>query len=137
MEGIFFAINEIWWFNPIAWWSILLSLIWGICIIVSLEYKAQRKNGKGKHNPQPYSFKIVDPVDPDYAQKTLLNIRKYLAHQYEPRHSWAHIPLDIEKYTNDSELIEIIEKLEKIEFSGKITESNIQESINQVLIKKL
>lgn len=104
---------------------------------MSLEYKAQKKKWKGTHNPQPYTFKIVDPIDPDYAQKTLLNIRKYLAHQYEPRHSWAHIPLDIQKYANDSELIEIIEKLEKIEFSGKVTESNIQESINQALIKKL
>lgn len=137
MEGIFFAINEIWWLNPIAWWSILLSLIWGICIIVSLEYKVQKKKWKEIRPLQQYSFKTIDSADPDYAQKTLLNIRKYLAHQYEPRHSWAHIPLDIQKYTNDSELIDIIEKLEKIEFSGKVIESNIQESINQALIKKL
>ncbi len=52
-------------------------------------------------------------------------------------HSWAHIPADIRSYTTDNELIAIIEKLEKMEFSGKVPEQKIIEKIQQDLIRKL
>lgn len=137
MEGIFFAVTEIWWNTPVAIWSILIALIWGVCIVVSMEYKRQKKIQKIKKNTQEYIFKLVDPTDPKYAEQTLINIRQYLARQYHPMHSWAHIPLDIRTYTTDTELITIIEQLEQIEFSGKNTEPYLKESINTELLRKL
>lgn len=86
---------------------------------------------------QSYIFHSIDPSDSKYAEKTLIEIRRYLTYKYNPIHSWAHVPHDIISYTTDEGLIGIIKQLEAIEYSGKNLEKNIIESINTELFRKL
>lgn len=70
-------------------------------------------------NQEVYLFDTIDPVDPEYAEKTLTKIRKYLTYQYIPTHSWAHTPADIQKYSTNIQLINLIQQLEKIEYTNQ------------------
>jgi hypothetical protein len=137
MEGFFFVISELWWINHVNWLSIIIALLWGLSIVVSLEYQQQKKISATEKDIKSYKFKIIDPTDLKYAEQTLSNIRQYLAHKHNPMQSWAHVPLDIRTYTTDTELIDIIEVLEQMEFSGKNTEQHLKESINTQLLRKL
>ena len=82
-------------------------------------------------------FHPIYTDDTRYAEKTLIEIRRYLAYRHNPIHSWAHIPHDIELYTTDKDLLAIIEQLEAIEYSGKIPEKSKIESIHTDLLRKL
>ncbi len=75
-------------------------------------------------NQHIYTFNAIDPVDQKYAEKTLIQIRKYLTYQYIPIHSWAHTPHDILKYSTNIQLINIIQQLEKIEYTNHLIEKN-------------
>ncbi len=77
-----------------------------------------------KINIQQFIFNAIDPLDSAYAQKTLIQIRRYLTYQYLPSHSWAHTPHDIMKYLNNTQLINIIQQLEKIEYTNHPIEKN-------------
>ncbi len=115
----------------------MIAIIWGIFIGASIVYKINQKNPKSENKIPIIWFQSINPSDPDYATKTLTEIRKYLTNTYYPMHSWAHLPVDMKPYTTDKELITIIEQLEEIEFSGKKPDEKIIESIQQDLIKKL
>jgi hypothetical protein len=73
----------------------------------------------------------------NYAELTLIEIRRYLTHTYQPRHSWAHTPSRIAEYTTDPRLIAIVEQLERSEYSKSTMTAIEKEQINRELGTKL
>lgn len=137
MEGLFFVVDPVWWSNPIQMTSVFSALIWGCILGIYLWYKNKSENPKIEAHPQKYDFHPISTSDPEYAEKTLNEIRKYLAYNYTPHHSWAHILDDIKSYSNDTRLIDIIKQLENIEYSHENMSYTELNSINIELTKKI
>ncbi len=92
--------------------------------MIFLWYRNRKITQRIHTNQHIYKFDAIDPVDPKYAEKTLIQIRKYLTYQYVPIHSWAHTPHDILKYSTNIQLINIIQELEKIEYTNHLIEKD-------------
>jgi hypothetical protein len=73
----------------------------------------------------------------NYAELTLVEIRRYLTYTYQPQHSWAHIPSQIASYTQDQILIDIIMSLERSEYSKSELTAIEKEQINRELVVQL
>lgn len=73
----------------------------------------------------------------NYAELTLREIRRYLTYRYQPQHSWAHIPSQIDKYATDKSLTDIIGQLERSEYSKSTMTAIEKEQINRELVVKL
>jgi hypothetical protein len=73
----------------------------------------------------------------NYAELTLVEIRRYLTYTYQPQHSWAHIPSQIGKYATDKNLTDIIWQLERSEYSKSELTAIEKEQINRELVVKL
>ncbi len=139
MEGLFFAVEPIWWIVPIDLTSIFITLLWGIFLIFILWYKNSKKNEVLLiwNKLKKYHFQPQNTDNRNYAEQTLIEIRKYLTYKFEPENSWAHLPIDIKKYSHDTQLDNIIEQLEHAEYTNTVLPKETQENINRELIKKL
>ncbi len=137
MEGIFFVVHPVWWIIPISYTSILIAILWWVCIGTLLVYYHHKNFPKYKPTIVDYEYDPVDRNDTNYARKTLSEIRRYLGTRHYPKHSWAHIPQDIKSYSTDQELLTIIGQLEESEYSKIILDKNTLSSIHQTLAKKL
>jgi hypothetical protein len=73
----------------------------------------------------------------NYAELTLMEIRRYLTYTYQPQHSWAHIPSQIALYATDKSLTDIIWQLERSEYSKSELTAIEKEQINRELVVKL
>lgn len=136
MEGLFFVVDPVWWINSIQTTSILFALIWGSILGIYLSFNSKKGSAEVEYKQPPYHFNPVLTSDPAYAEKTLDEIRKYLTYRYNPNHCWAHILDEIQTYSNDSKLIEIIKQLEKIEYSHENMGHTELNTINIELTKK-
>ncbi len=137
MEGLFFVVDPIWWIAPLHLSSLIIALLTGVIVGLYILYRGRPRSSVPIHRSISYRFHPVSPIDPSYAEKLLIEIRKYLTYHYQPIHSWAHISRDIEKYSTDTRLIAIIEQLEHTVYSGKELTREEIESIQSELIGKL
>jgi Ni,Fe-hydrogenase I cytochrome b subunit len=83
-----------------------------------------------------YSIHLVEINDTQYIQKTIQEIRKYITIKKEPKHSWAHLPLEISRYFPSNNLIRILAKLETTKYSGKDLSTEEIITIQSDLIKE-
>ena len=157
MEGLFFAIDPVWWITPIHLSSLSITLSAGILMWLTTFLYSKRSS---KNPPSPlrynsplevrtqklyqggtptlrFEFMSIDPNIGNYAELTLIEIRRYLASTHQPYHSWAHVPAHIAKYTTDNRLMEIIIELEQVEYSEQDITINEKEQINRELVIKL
>lgn len=102
-----------------------------------LLYSGHQRSDAPIRQRVPYRFDPVSPIDTNYAEKTLIEIRKYLTYHYQPAHSWAHIPRDIETYSTDTRLIAIIKQLERAEYGKQEIPIDEKEFISRELETKL
>lgn len=137
MEELFFVVDPVWWINSIQTTSILIALIWGGILGIYLSFSHKKGSTEIEYENPKYHFKPIQTSDPEYAGKTLDEIRKYLAYRYNPNHCWAHILDEIQAYSKDTRLIEIIKQLESIEYSHENINHTELNAINLELIKKL
>lgn len=84
MEGLFFALDPIWWIIPLHFSSVVIALSCGILFAVYLWYRHRTVSVQLQRVPvlQRYEFHHIDDTDPNYAEKTLIEIRKYLSYHH-------------------------------------------------------
>ena len=134
MEGLFFAIHPIWLSWTIPHFNGVLFLIWLFFIIGY--FFIWKKTHIKLYNEREVTLGITNLRDPQYIEKTIQEIRKYITITKSPKHSWAHIPREISWYFKDSSLIKILEKLENIQFSWIEPSKEDLHRIQNELIKK-
>lgn len=130
MEGLFFAVNQVWFIYPINYGYLLVSLllVTGICY-----YNKSKNNKTVETSISNITYIYIDPKDTHYNQKTLHSLRDYISKKYLPKHTWAHTNIDIKSYIENKKILRIIESLEQIEYSWKETTIKENEENNSQL----
>lgn len=134
MEGLFFVLQPAWflWYN--MQFNTALFFVGIFCMIgyFLITYRSK----KIVPIKDIYSIHLVEIWDAQYIQKTIHEIRKYITIKKEPKHSWAHLPLEISRYFPSNNLIRILEKLEATKYSGKDLRTEEIITIQSDLIKE-
>ena len=137
MTGLFFAVDPVWWIGSIHLSSLAIALGAGLLVWLWLWYRDRPRQLIPKQRTQPYQYHPTDSSIENYAELTLIEIRKYLTYTYRPHHSWAHVPDRIAIYTQDPRLVAIIEQLERAEYSREDLTIDEKEQINRELMTTL
>ena len=137
MTGLFFAVDPVWWIWSIHLSSLAMALSTGIFVWLWLWYRDRPRQLIPIQWTSPYQYHPTDPSWANYAELTLIEIRRYLTYTHQPEHSWAHIPGRIASYSQEPRLMEIIEQLERAEYSRQDLTVDEKEQISRELTVKL
>ncbi|MBC7498832.1 hypothetical protein H7170_04280 [Candidatus Gracilibacteria bacterium] len=137
MTGLFFAVDPIWWIGTLHLSSVWIAISVGLIIGLGLWYRDRTTGVVQVQERESYTYHPMDVSVENYAELTLREIRRYLTYRYQPQHSWAHIPSQIDKYATDKSLTDIIGQLERSEYSKSTMTAIEKEQINRELVVKL
>lgn len=133
MEGLFFAVPPLWWSGPIPVLSLVIASTIAMMYIVYRFLRSMRTLA----TPGQRDYTFVAETDPDFATRTLENLKEYLTYLHDPRRVTSHTVEEIREYIQDRELLVLLDQLERAEYSKKLLTLKEAKDTNIFLAKML
>lgn len=134
-EGLFFQVQPILWEHSLSYtiiWVLTMIFIWWISLkwIRFIDIFLKKKRSTQLRELIPI-FTLIPTDSSTYEEDTLRNIRAILTHIYNPEHSYAHTPKEMDQYIENTELESIIQRLESSIYTGIPLAQDIRTSISE------
>jgi hypothetical protein len=115
MEGLFFVVPPLWWSWPVP----ILSLV--IASMIAMIYVVYRflQNMETLSGPKRKDYTFIAETDPDFAMRTLENLKEHLTYIHDPQRVTSHTVEEIRWYIENTELLALLDQLERAEYSKK------------------
>lgn len=133
-KDLLFQVEHIWLQWEISIFSVLISFFLSIFIF----HIFNKKNKKTKNNQIKIKEKIIFPElnDKNFEEKIFLSLQYILQQKYFTQNIHSYTNIDIAKYCNNKNIIQIYKNLEQIIYTKKIL-NNIEKQEFLEKIKNL